>query len=47
MSVCDCVPVRVLLCVCMCLCAHAEAPLGVVLRGRGLPVHGDLPEARF
>jgi len=36
-SVCECV------CAFLCLCAPVWASLSVVLRGRGLPVQGDLP----
>ena len=44
MSVRDCVSVRALLCICLCPCAHVGASLGMVLRGRGLLLHGYLPD---
>ena len=40
-----CVSVHALVCVCLCPCAHVGASLEVVLRGRGLLLHGYLPEA--
>ena len=33
------------LCVCLCPCTDMGASLGVILRGRGLPVHAYLPVA--
>ena len=44
-SLCYCVSENAFVCVCLCPCTVVGASLGVILRGRGLPVHAYLPVA--
>ena len=44
---CDCVSENVFVCVCLCPCTVVGASLGLILRGRGLPVHVYTPVTRM